>query len=193
MKLSILPKGPDPCPKGMRSVSDRVCAVVRRIQQTRIFFAKTPKIDYNMPMIYRSKSPKETQNIASDLVKKHLNKFKPKGAAVIALEGELGAGKTVFAKGLAGALKARGKVKSPTFILMKKYKLPAGKHLYHLDCYRLKNEKDLIGLGIKEIINDPQNIVIMEWSERVKKILPKRHIKVHIDHISEKERKISIQ
>ena len=147
-----------------------------------------------MPMIYRSKSPKETQNIASDIVKK-IDLFKTKGAIVVALEGELGAGKTVFVKGLARALKIKEKIKSPTFVLMRKY-LPgrqAGGNLYHLDCYRLRNEKDLIPLGIEEILNNPKNIVLIEWSERVKKILPKKHITVHIDHISDTERKLTIK
>lgn len=123
-----------------------------------------------------------------------------KKTLVIALEGELGAGKTTFVKGLARAMGIKAKVKSPTFNLIKIYKIPATYHLlhttrylYHLDCYRLKNYKDLAPLGIKEILNNPENIVLIEWADRVKKILPKNHIKIHINHISKNERKITIK
>lgn len=144
-------------------------------------------------MKYISKSVKETQKIAADIVKR-ISNFKTKEATVIALEGELGAGKTVFVKGLAKAMKIKDKIKSPTFVLIKKYKANLNlKFLYHLDCYRLKDEKDLIQLDIKEILAEPHNLVAIEWSDRVKKILPKKHIKVHIDHISDKERKITIK
>jgi len=138
-------------------------------------------------MIYVSKSVKDTQKTAANLIKK-LKNLKVTGARVVALEGELGAGKTVFVKGLAKALKIKKEIKSPTFTIMKRYG-----NLYHLDCYRLKNEKDLAVLGIEEIFKDPKNIVLIEWSDRVKKILPKKHIEVHIDHISAKDRKISIK
>ena len=144
-------------------------------------------------MIYTSKSIKETQNIATDLIEK-LENQKYEHAIVIAIEGELGAGKTVFVKGLAQALGLKEKIKSPTFVLIKKYQIPkTDKVLFHLDCYRLKDENDLIILGIKEILQESHNIVVIEWSDRVKKILPKRHIKIHIDHISSKERRISIK
>lgn len=145
-------------------------------------------------MIHISKSPEETQNIAAELIK-NIKNFKTNGAIVIALEGELGAGKTVFVKGITKALKIKEKIKSPTFTIMRNY-LPAGRqggHVYHLDCYRLKDENDLMPLGIGEILKNPYNIVLIEWSDRVKKILPKKHIKIHIDHISEKERKILIK
>ena len=141
---------------------------------------------YNSLMIQVSKSPQETQKIAAELLKK-IDSFKAKGAKVIALEGELGAGKTVFVKGLAKALKMKGKIKSPTFTIMRKYG-----HVYHLDCYRLKDENDLKTLGIDEILKNPDNLVLIEWSDRVKKILPGKHVKIHIDHISDTERKITI-
>lgn len=145
-------------------------------------------------MIFTSRSAKETQKIAFDLIK-NLKGY-DKNAIVVALEGELGAGKTVFVKGLAKALGTKEKIKSPTFVLMRKYKPASGlkfkslKYLYHLDCYRLKDEKDLELLGIKEILTTPHNIVVIEWSDRVKKILPKKYIKIHIDHIDKDTRKI---
>ena len=169
-------------------------------------------------MIYVTKSPKETQQLAGFLFTPRLttdDKNNAKGnrllsvglenrkkSLVIALEGELGAGKTVFAQGLAQALGIKAKIKSPTFTLMKKYSISSSrnfkfkilnyKFLYHLDCYRLRDHKDLSTLGIEDILANTENIVLIEWSDRVKKILPKKHIKIHIDHISKNERKITV-
>ncbi len=140
-------------------------------------------------MIFTSHSPKETQKIAVDLAHKIL---KTKKGVIIALEGELGAGKTVFVKGFAKALGIKSKIKSPTFVLMKKHVF-AGRNLYHLDCYRVGDHKDLKIPELKEIFSESHNIILIEWAERVKKILPKKHITVHLDHISENERKISIK
>jgi len=143
---------------------------------------------------YISKSPKETQELAKDLMKK-LKNLTYKNAVVVALEGELGAGKTTFVQGMAKALKIKARVKSPTFSLMKSYKLKTESYklLFHIDCYRLRDHKDLELLGITDILNNPENLVLIEWADRVKEILPKKHITIHIDHISEKERKISIK
>jgi len=141
-------------------------------------------------MIFVTNNPKETEKLAGFLLKK-INNSVLKKATVIALEGELGAGKTVLVRGLAKALGIKANIKSPTFNLIKYYKAKV-KVLYHLDCYRLNNHKDLEVLGIKEILKNPLNIVVIEWAERVRKILPRKHLKVHIDHIAERERKISI-
>lgn len=150
-------------------------------------------------MIYLSKSPKDTEKLAGFFVKKYFKinlSASGKKALVVALEGELGAGKTVFVKGVARALGIKAKIKSPTFTLIKKYPIPnkpkPKSYLYHLDCYRLKDHHDLAVLGIKEILNDPKNLVLIEWSDRVKKILPKKHIKIHIDHIDKNTRKICV-
>ena len=159
-------------------------------------------------MTYTTKTPKETQEIASLLVKKNLKDKITRGGLVVALEGELGAGKTVFTQGFARALKIKAKIKSPTFVLMRHYRITdfglriktglrikkqsAISNFYHLDCYRLRNYKDLLPLGIANILKDPANIILIEWAERVKPILPKNSIRVHIDHIGQKERKITI-
>jgi tRNA threonylcarbamoyladenosine biosynthesis protein TsaE len=145
-------------------------------------------------MIYKTKSSKETQKIASELVLK-LQKSRPqKHAVVIALEGELGAGKTTFVKAFAKKLGIKSHITSPTFVLMKQYpiKKSAFKLLIHIDAYRLTNYKDLLPLGIKELISNPENVILIEWSERVKQILPSKCFTVHIDHTGENQRKISI-
>lgn len=148
-------------------------------------------------MIFNSHSPKETQKIASDLAQKII---KTKKGAIIAMEGELGSGKTTFIQGFMASLGIEEKVKSPTFVLMKKYsilknfkfKILNSKFVYHLDCYRIADHKDLRIPEFEEILNEEGSIVFIEWAERIKEILPKKHITVHIDHISENERKITI-
>ena len=141
-------------------------------------------------MKFLSKNPKETQKIASDLAQKVI---KTKKGVVIALEGELGAGKTVFVKGFAKALGIKSKIKSPTFVLMKKYKVSSEINLYHLDCYRIEDHKDIRIPELKEIFSESHNIVLVEWAERVKKILPKKYIKVYMDHVNKNTRKINIK
>ncbi len=150
-----------------------------------------------------TKTPKETQKVAKMLAKEILSLDNRKKALVIALNGELGAGKTTFTQGFVAGLGIKEEISSPTFLIMKKIELHSHKlkvkslklkvkYLYHLDCYRLKNEKDLIDLGMKEILADPKNIVLMEWAERVKKILPKDAIKINFKHISRKERELEV-
>ena len=152
-------------------------------------------------MIYLSKSEKETQKIAGDLALKIMkNPSTRLRASVITLEGKLGAGKTTFVKGFAKALGIKAKVKSPTFVLMKKYPLKLASlhayqlaNLYHLDCYRVRDHRDLTTLDLKSLFKSPDNIVLIEWPERVSKILPKKLIRVHIDHIDNNKRKITIK
>src|SRR3989338_2735131 len=135
-------------------------------------------------MKYITKSPKETQKLGHFLFNK-ISLTTEKNALVIALEGELGAGKTTLVQGLAKVLGIKSKIKSPTFTLMKKYKIPRSKntrYLYHLDCYRLKNHKDLLLLGIKDILKNKENVILIEWPENIKKILPKKHIKISLEH-----------
>lgn len=145
-------------------------------------------------MIFKTKGSKETKKIAADLARKVVKSKPQKHACVFALEGELGAGKTTFIQGFAKALKIKQKITSPTFVLMRHYKLGIGgwELLIHIDAFRLKDWHDLASLGIKDIFADLGNIILIEWAERVQPILPRDCIKIHIDHIGKNERKISI-
>jgi len=135
-----------------------------------------------------SESPKETQKIASFFMQAILKQYIPKrNGLVISLEGPLGGGKTEFLKGIAKFLKLKEKVFSPTFLIMKSFSCPpvgrAGKThffktLWHLDCYRIKKPKEIKELDFSEIIKNPQNLIFIEWGNKIKKILPKNHLKI---------------
>jgi len=144
-------------------------------------------------MQYLSKSSAQTKKIARDLAKKIIRKRLKNTAQIIALKGELGAGKTTFIQGFIKHLCAVQKVRSPTFLLIKKYPIQKERDIFHIDCYRIKNYKELIVLGIRAVLQNPANIVLIEWAERVQPILPKKKITVHIDHVSKNERKINIK
>jgi tRNA threonylcarbamoyladenosine biosynthesis protein TsaE len=105
-------------------------------------------------------------------------------AKVIALVGELGAGKTTFSQGFLKALGVKRRVISPTFLIIRKYAVRSKKHEYafHMDCYRLNNSIELLSLGFKDILANPQNIVLIEWPELVKKYLPKNTVWIKIEH-----------
>ncbi|MEK7099293.1 MAG: tRNA (adenosine(37)-N6)-threonylcarbamoyltransferase complex ATPase subunit type 1 TsaE [Patescibacteria group bacterium] len=131
--------------------------------------------------VITTKSARETQKIARILAKE----LRPSTRAqVIALQGELGAGKTTFSQGFAHTLGVTERVLSPTFVLMKIYPLKK-KHfsrLVHIDCYRITSPKDLAPLGIKEILTDPTAIVLIEWPERVKRIIPRDVVWIQFIH-----------
>ncbi len=155
-------------------------------------------------MEFITTSAGETHQLAGETLKE-LSACRPQGALVLALEGELGAGKTAFTQGLAKALGLKEKILSPTFVIMRRYGVrPLGRdkgspakagtpmNLYHLDCYRLEGVKDLAGLGILEILADKKNLVVIEWAERVKSILPKDAVWIKFEHGGEDRRKIQI-
>lgn len=133
--------------------------------------------------VYKTTSSKQTKKLAGFLTKKFL-KIKRKNALILALQGELGAGKTTFIQGFLRALGVRKKITSPTFVLIKCYMLHAScfKNTYHIDCYRIKKASELLKLGLKEILENPQNIVLIEWAERIQRVLPKNAIWIKFFH-----------
>ncbi len=143
-----------------------------------------------------SKNEHETAEVAKGFLKKLFYEYThPKHASVVALSGNLGAGKTTFTQALGKHLKIKRKVNSPTFVIMKKYpiKTPHHKTLIHIDAYRLKNEKELEKLGWTEIVSNPENLICIEWPENVAKALPKKHHKIKISHTKEGHRKFEIK
>lgn len=102
---------------------------------------------------------------------------------IICLDGELGSGKTIFTKGIANALGINETITSPTFTIIKEYEgeLP----LYHMDVYRLDGKTD--GIGIEEYFNKG-GVVVIEWSETIKDILPKERLDIKFKIIDENKR-----
>ncbi|MDA9101406.1 tRNA (adenosine(37)-N6)-threonylcarbamoyltransferase complex ATPase subunit type 1 TsaE [Omnitrophica bacterium] len=92
---------------------------------------------------------------------------------VLALEGDLGSGKTTFIKGLADGLgfHSRDEVTSPTFTLMHIYQGRCP--IFHFDLYRLADEKEVASIGFDEFVSNPEAVVCIEWADKVKKLLPK--------------------
>jgi len=137
-----------------------------------------------------TKKSSETKKIAKDFAKD----LKPQEkATVLGLKGDLGAGKTTFIQGIAEGLGIKEKVLSPTFVIMKRFKIPREDfdNFYHIDCYRIKNEKDIEELNFKEIIKNPKNIIAIEWPERIKKALPKNTKFLEFKFIDQNTREIA--
>jgi tRNA threonylcarbamoyladenosine biosynthesis protein TsaE len=125
-----------------------------------------------------SKSAQDTERIAFEYAKTL------KTGDVILLEGDLGAGKTTFVKGLAKYFNLDG-ITSPTYAYLNVY----GEYIYHYDCYRLSCGEEAELLGLTDYFNG-ENICVIEWAENIKDALPETYKKVVITKLSEKERKI---
>lgn len=144
-----------------------------------------------------TKNSKETQALGRKLV------GKMQGGEVICLSGELGSGKTTFTQGFLESLGAEGPYTSPTFLIMKQYEIRRKnkeeskkqkkeiQNIYHIDAYRV-GEKDVADLGWEEIIADKKNIVIVEWAERIKNIVPQNALWIKFEWLNENERKITL-
>ncbi len=140
---------------------------------------------------YKSNSEQETKKIAEDFAK-HTK------ASVFALTGELGAGKTIFVQGFAKGLGIQDKIISPTFVLIRQHKIPrtrgaygTKKVLYHIDLYRLDDATNFKHLGLQEIWSDPNNIVLIEWPEKLNE-LPEEATKISIQKENYNKRTITI-
>lgn len=133
----------------------------------------------------RTQKAEELRELASSFVRA----LGPRtSATVLALSGELGAGKTTFVQAAAAALGVKEAVTSPTFVIEKIYALPTQKgqtflRFIHIDAYRLKGSHELEVLDWKELIAEPKNLILLEWPERVADIMPADaiHIRFEID------------
>ena len=142
-------------------------------------------------MKYISHSEKETFNFA----KKFAGTLR--GGEVIGLIGDLGAGKTVFTKGLAAGLGVEQVITSPTFVLMKIYQAKNKKaekqeiQLVHIDAYRLEKGSELASLGFDELMQDASNLILLEWPEKIADTLPKPMTRISIVTNTDDSRTIS--
>ena len=119
----------------------------------------------------------------------------------IALSGELGSGKTTFVQGLAKGLGITGRIISPTFIIVRKYPIGSKhkslkfKDFYHVDLYRLEGEldKEVFNLGLPYAWSEPENIIVIEWAEKIQSLIPSGATWIKFENVGEDERKIEIK
>jgi tRNA threonylcarbamoyladenosine biosynthesis protein TsaE len=104
-------------------------------------------------------------------------------AAVIALSGELGAGKTALVKRIARELGVQDEVTSPTFLIMRRYDTADARFtsLVHIDAYRIEEEGEMAPLRFSEVLAAPQSLVCIEWPERIASLIPSHAQRVAID------------
>lgn len=141
-----------------------------------------------METTYISTTFEETREIAEDLAKKI------ETGTTICLYGELAAGKTTFTQGLGKAFGIQRLI-SPTFLIMRQYSIkdhPTIKTFYHLDLYRLNSIDDIKAFDLEEIWSSPENLLVIEWPEKLKDSLPKDRINVYFKANGENEREIKI-
>lgn len=135
-----------------------------------------------------TQTQEQTQDLAAKLAQKHLGQ-----PVLIALQGDLGSGKTTFAQGFAKGLGISSKILSPTFVITRQYQIPRSSQIfYHVDLYRLDENFDTINTGIQELLDNQKDIVLLEWPERLGSNLPQKTILVTFKYKSENEREIEI-
>jgi tRNA threonylcarbamoyladenosine biosynthesis protein TsaE len=119
----------------------------------------------------------------------------PSGAALIALAGDLGAGKTTFTQQLAAQLGVTETVVSPTFGILKKYDVPEHSHfdtLFHIDAYRIEHISEAGPLRLDELFLTPRTLVCLEWPEQIAEILPAVKMQVQLEITENESRKVTI-
>lgn len=134
-------------------------------------------------MKFISKSQQETFEFGEQIGRKL------KGGEVITLDGELGAGKTVFTKGLATALGISDEITSPTFTILNVYE-NSPLSLYHYDAYRLKSGEEAYASGLTDYLCSRDGVCVIEWAQNVASALPKKIIKIEIKYLNATEREI---
>ena len=116
-----------------------------------------------------------------------------KTARMVILRGELGAGKTTLAKGIAEGLQAASQddVTSPTFTLVHEFRGP-DVNLFHVDLYRVDTLRELDTLGLDELFAEDGNLVLLEWGEKFPRFVRERDVEICLERVGEQERKIRV-
>lgn len=120
---------------------------------------------------------------------------KADSAVVVSLSGDLGAGKTTLVQNIAKALGILEVVTSPTFTIMKGYQIGEGQsfgQLIHVDAYRIEDIDEVRPLGLVDLFLNPQNLICIEWAERISAILPPGTIYITIDNLELEKRLITV-
>ena len=132
----------------------------------------------------KSQNFRQTQNAGANFAK-NLH-----AGNIILLTGELGAGKTTFVQGLAGALGVKDRIISPTFMLVRKHRIRQPKtrikNVYHIDLYRLEGELDIRSLGLEDIFADESGLFLIEWGEKHKGLNADWEVTIRITNTNER-------
>lgn len=127
----------------------------------------------------------DISRIAETIIARAQVHAKDEHATLITFSGDLGAGKTTLIKEVARQLGVADDLASPTFVIYKKYAIPESapwKYLIHGDMYRLESADDILKLGWQDILDNPDNLVLIEWPEKVADVIPKWAIRISIKH-----------
>lgn len=136
-------------------------------------------------------SEKELLNAGEDFAKNLQSRINPTTASVIELIGDVGTGKTTFTRGLARGLGIKTPVTSPSFTISKSYPLSNGGHLIHYDFYRL-SDPGLMADDLAENLQNPLNIIVIEWGQSVSNFLPAHKITIRISYDNTGGRNLAI-
>lgn len=128
----------------------------------------------------------------SEQILKEIKSIEKDKALIVALRGNLGAGKTTLVKQIAKNLGIKENLISPTFVIMKFYKTKdlKFKKVIHIDAYRLESKDELNKIGFYELLEDKSNLIFIEWPENIDGAIGKDAFFINIDHIDETTRKI---
>ncbi len=131
-----------------------------------------------------SDSPEDTARLGEELA------ARLRCGDVVALVGDLGAGKTTFVQGMARGLFVSEAVLSPSYVLARRYdgRLP----LHHLDAYRIGEPRELIEAGLREVLPSEDGITVVEWADRVAELLPSATVWVELTLLEGERRRIAI-
>jgi len=137
-----------------------------------------------MERVVVTKGPEETVRVGEELA------GELREGDVVALVGELGTGKTTLVKGIAQGLFVREAVISPSFILARTYqgRVP----LHHLDAYRVTDPEELQEVGLTELLPPEEGITVVEWADRVAELIPPGSLWIHLEHLDEGRRKLTL-
>jgi len=143
----------------------------------------------------KKKFKKEDISDISESILNKISKTKSSKAKVLALSGELGAGKTTLTQELGRILGIKDKIISPTFVIMKIYDIDkkseyysSFKKLIHIDAYRLESKEELFKIGWTDLNDDKDNLIIIEWPEKVEGALDDGSHFVKLEHVDEETR-----
>ncbi len=139
-------------------------------------------------------SLQQLTQIASSIVDDAKKRVSPDHATLITFSGDLGAGKTTMIQEIARQLGVTESLQSPTYVIYKIYKTNGAvwKNLIHGDMYRLEHHNEILQLGWEQLLSDPDNIICIEWPEKIQDVLPKWTASVVLRHDGSESRSINI-